>query len=147
MHKVKDMLWTWFLPDAERVIDRNEWMRHGGKWIIFDKKDRIVKLAKKLEPFIDSGEIQSAKYWNKDPSAICVYSLDKDKEKTWEILKKLGAGNSRVWEYDYAWDKNIQAPLDFAYSWFSKFRTILQSYGPVGTLRLIREVLKPRGDD
>lgn len=138
------MLWTWLLPDAEREINRGEWVRHGGKWIIFDSKERLTGLAEKMGPLIDSGEIESAKYWNKDPSAICVYSLDRDKDKTWDILKKLGAGNSKVWEYDYAWDKNIQNPVNFMYSWFSKFRTILQSYGLVGTLELIREILKPK---
>ncbi len=140
------MLWTRLLPDVPEDTDREEWQRHGGKWIIFDRKDRIVRLAKKLEPFIDSGEIKSAKYWNKDPSAINVYSLDRDKNKTWEILKKLGAGNSKVWEYDYALDKNILDPVSFMYSWFSKFRTIFQSYGLIGALALIREVLKPKRD-
>jgi hypothetical protein len=146
MHEVKDMLWTWLLPDAEREIKREEWARHGGKWIIFDSKEGIIKLAAKLGPPIDSGEIESAKYWNKDPGAICVYSLDRDKDKVLDILKKFGAGNDKVWEYDYAWDKNIQNPVNFMYSWFSKFRTILQSYGLVGTLQLIREILKPKQD-
>ncbi len=140
------MLWTWLLPDARRDIDREEWVSHGGKWIIFDRKDRLVALAEKLEPLIDSGEIGSAKYWNEDPSAICVYSLDREKERVWEILKGLGAGSDKVWEYDYAWDKNIQNPVNFMYSWFSKFRTILQSYGLAGTLRLIKEILRPRRD-
>ncbi len=144
MHEVKDMLWTWLLPDTRREIDREEWMRHGGKWIIFDRKDRIAALSEKLRPLIDSGEIESAKYWNEDPSAICVYSLDREKERVWEILRGLGAGNDKVWEYDYAWDKNIQSPVNFMYSWFSKFRTIFQSYGLAGTLRLIKEVLRPR---
>jgi hypothetical protein len=146
MHEVKDMLWTWLLPDARREINREEWIRQGGKWIIFDSKARIINLAEKLAPSIDSGEIESAKYWNKDPGAICVYSLDRDKDKIWDILKKLGAGNDKVWEYDYAWDKNIQNPVNFMYSWFSKIRTILQSYGLVGTLQLIREILKPKQD-
>jgi hypothetical protein len=146
MHEVKDMLWTWLLPDAKREINREEWIRQGGKWIIFDSKARIINLAEKLAPSIDSGEIESAKYWNKDPGAICVYSLDRDKDKIWDILKKLGAGNNKVWEYDYAWDKNIQNPVNFMYSWFSKIRTILQSYGLVGTLRLIKEILKPKQD-
>lgn len=144
MHEAKDILWTWLFPDARRDIDREEWIRHGGKWILFDRKDRILRLAKKLEPMIDSGEIERAKCWNKDPSAICVYSLDRDKEKIWEILKGLGAGNNMVWEYDYAWDKNIKNPVNFMYSWFSKFRTILQSYGLAGTLQLIKELLKPK---
>jgi hypothetical protein len=146
MHEVKDMLWTWLLPDAKREINREEWIRQGGKWIIFDSKARIINLSEKLAPSIDSGEIESAKYWNKDPGAICVYSLDRDKDKIWDILKKLGAGNDKVWEYDYAWDKNIQNPVNFMYSWFSKIRTILQSYGLVGTLQLIREILKPKQD-
>jgi len=146
MYEVRDMLWTWLLPDIRRNMDRQEWIKNGGKWIIFDKKNRIVTLAGRLGPLIDSGEIESAKYWNKDPSAICVYSLDRDKEKTWDILRGLGAGKDRVWEYDYAWDKNISNPAVFIYSWFSKFRTILQSYGVAGTLQLIKEVLKPKQD-
>jgi hypothetical protein len=144
MHEVKDRLWTWLLPDARRDIDREEWGRHGGKWIIFDRKERIRILAEKLGPLIDSGKIESAKYWNKDPGAICVYSLDRDRQKIWAILKGLGAGNDKVWEYDYAWDKNIRKPIDFMYSWCSKFKTILRSYGLAGTLRLIKEILKPK---
>lgn len=146
MRTAKDLLWTWLIPDTAREVDRENWLRHGGKWIIFDRKEKIVDLAERLGPLIDSGEIESAKYWNEDPSAICVYSLDTDREKTWEILKRLGAAGSKVWEYDYAWDKNISKPLDFAFSWFSKFRTILQSYGLCGTVELIREVLKPKGE-
>jgi hypothetical protein len=144
MYKTKDILWTRLLPDLPREIDREEWISHGGKWIIFDRKERIVRLAEKLGPLIDSGEIESAKYWNEDPSAICVYSMDRERERVWEVLKGLGAGDSKVWEYDYAMDKNIRRPADFLYSWFSKFRTILQSYGVFGTLRLIREILRPR---
>jgi hypothetical protein len=142
MKTVKDKIWTWFLPDVEREINRDEWFRHGGKWIIFDGREKIVKLSDNLAPFIDSGEIKSAKYWNGDPSAINVYSLDRDKDKTWRILKKLGARDCRVWEYDYAWDKNIKNPFNFIYSWSSKFRTILKSYGIKGTLDLIRDLFK-----
>jgi len=132
------------MPDLPESTGREEWIRHGGKWIIFDRKERIINIAERLAPFIDTGKIKSAKYWNEDPSAICVYSFDRDREEIWDILKGLGAGESRVWEYDYAWNKNLKKPLEFAYSWLSKFRTILQSYGIAGTLRLIREVLGPR---
>lgn len=146
MHRAKDMLWIRLIPDAGREIDREEWFRHGGKWIIFDRMERIRALAEKLGPLIDSGKIEGAKYWNKDPSALCVYSLDRDREKVWDVLSELGAGNDKVWEYDYAWNRNIREPVTFLYSWFSKFRTILQSYGLSGTLRLIKEILKPKGD-
>lgn len=140
MRIVKDRLWTWLLPDHERGFDRDEWVSHGGKWIIFDRGDKIVALGDKLRPLIDAGEIRSAKYWNGDPSAINVYSLDGERDRTWDILKDLGSGGARVWEYDYAWCKNAMSPTDFLFSWFSKFRTILQSYGFAGTLKLIREL-------
>lgn len=143
MRTIRDLLWTWLLPDIPHDIDEKEWIRKGGKWIIFDRKEKIKRLAEGLGPYIDSGLIRSAKYWNKDPSAICVYSFDYEREMTWEILQKLGAGSHSVWEYDYAWDRNILKPFDFIYSWYSKFRTILQSYGIIGSLRLIRDILKP----
>lgn len=142
MRIFKDKLWTWLIPDGERDIDMDVWSRHGGKWIVFDGADDITALGERLKPYIDSGVIRSAKYWNGNPSAINVYSLDSERERTWNILKDLGAGNARVWEYDYAWCKNAMSPVDFLYSWFSKFRTILQSYGFSGTLKLIRELFQ-----
>ena len=138
----KDMLWTWVMPDAPKAADMELWRRHGGKWIVFASKAKTEKLARKLVPFIENGDVEGAKYWNRDPGAINVYCLDSDSGKVSAILDKLGAGQRRVWEYDYAWDKNIRRPLDFAFSWTAKFRTILESYGLAGTLGLIREVLK-----
>jgi hypothetical protein len=143
MRKAEDLLWIWLLPDAPRETDREVWREHGGKWIIFDRKDRIERLASHLAPLIDSDEIRSAKYWKKDPSAICVYSLDRERDKVLAILSRLDAAGSRVWEYDYATDKNIRDPFTFLYSWYSKLTTILRSYGVRGTLALIREILKP----
>ena len=60
------------MPDEPDESDRSTWFRSGGKWIVFDDEDRIKNLAKKLEPYIDAGEIKSAKYWNGNPSAITV---------------------------------------------------------------------------
>ena len=144
MKTSKDLLWTRLLPDEPRTIDRKEWMRRGGKWIVFDSGDMIEALAGKLAPFIDSGAIESAKLWNGDPSAINVYSLDRDRWTVREILKRLGARYVLVWEYDYALGRNLFHPLTFVYSWFSKFRTILASYGLAGTVRLLKEALKQK---
>jgi hypothetical protein len=144
MRKAKDLLWTWLIPEEARNPEHAEWVRHGGKWIIFDRRERIVDLAERLGPHLESGEVEGAKYWNEDPSAICVYSLDRDRERVGALLDSLGAGRDRVWEYDYAWDKNIRSPLTFFYSWFSKITTILRSYGISGTLRLIAEILRPK---
>jgi len=140
----KDILWTWLFPDEPRRFDRAGWVRSGGKWIVFDDRKAIETLAEKLAPFIESVEIASAKYWNGDPSAINVYSLDCDRGKVRAILKGAGAAYVLVWEYDYALGKNLLRPLTFAYSWFSKFRTILASYGLAGSLRLLKKVLAQR---
>jgi hypothetical protein len=142
MRQIKDDIWIRLLPDIQREIDISTWSRSGGKWIVFDDEDRIKDLAGKLAPFIDAGEVESAKYWNGNPSAINVYSLDRDRWKTRKILKDLGARYVLIWEYDYALDKNLLSPFTFAYSWFSKFKTILQSRGIAGSMQLLKEVLK-----
>ncbi len=144
MRQTKDEIWTWLLPDIPRNIDSSAWVRSGGKWIVFDDEDRIKDLAEKLAPFIDAGEIESAKYWNGNPSAINVYSLDRDRWKIKKILKNLGARYVLVWEYDYALDKNMLSPFTFAYSWFSKFRTIFQSRGIMENMQLLKEALKQK---
>jgi len=147
MRIIKDSIWTWLMPDMPRVIDGRTWTHSGGKWIVFDREERIKEIAGKLAPHIDSGEIESGKYWNGDPSAINVYSLDWDREKTRKILTDLGVLQAMVWEYDYEWRKNLRSPLSFTYSWLSKFKTIVQSRGICGTLRLVRDVLKPHKYD
>jgi hypothetical protein len=144
MRQIKDDIWTRLLPDTERPIDQWTWVRNGGKWIVFDDGDRIEELAGRLAPFIDAGEVESAKYWNGHPGAINVYSLDRDRWKTRKILKDLGARYVLVWEYDYALGKNLRSPLTFAYSWFSKFRTILKSRGFAGSLKLLKEALRQK---
>jgi hypothetical protein len=140
MRIVKDNIWTWFLPDNERSVNQHLWFDYGGKWLIFDNWDKILMLAHKLEAAIDSGEIESAKIWNGDPSAINVYSLDRDSKKVEVILDHFGAKRHKVWEYDYAWDKNIKKPIDFLYSWSSKFLTILRSKGVRGAVQLFKDL-------
>ena len=142
MHIVKDIIWTWLLSDNERPIIRELWFDHGGKWLIFDRKKKIMELAHQMEPFIDSGDIESAKCWNGDPSAINVYSLDCNREKVKKILEISGARQRKAWEYDYAWKKNLRRPVDFLYSGSSKFMTILKSYGLKGAYHLFKEALK-----
>lgn len=146
MKKVESAMWVWLLPEEREWAAGEEWARHGGKWIVFDTREHIEALAARLGPFIDSGEIAGGKFWNGDPSGLNVYSLDSDRDRVRKILADLDAGNSMAWEYDYAWDKNLRAPFSFLYSWCSKFRTILQSYGVGGAFRLMKAALQERGD-
>lgn len=144
MHEARDLLWTWLVPDMPKDSAHHEWTRHGGKWIIFDAKEKITSLAGSLGPHLDAGAVEGGKYWNGDPSALCVYSLDRDRERVAALLDSLDAGKDRVWEYDYALEKNIRSPLTFLYSWYAKLLTILRSYGIAGTVILITEILRPR---
>jgi hypothetical protein len=114
---------------------------------VFEDRKAIEALAEKRAPFIDAGKIASAKYWNGDPSAINVYSLDRDREKVRALLKEAEARYVLVWEYDYALGKNLRSPFTFAYSWFSKFRTILASYGLAGSIQLVKKVLSQRREE
>ena len=58
MRKKTDLLWTWLIPEGERNPDRSVWMRHGGKWIIFDSLKNVVELAERLSPCLESGEVE-----------------------------------------------------------------------------------------
>lgn len=91
--------WIWILPSQRRELPK-EWATRGGKWLIFDKRENLEKLAEKLEPYVESGLIHSAKYAPEENSVMCVYCLDYEKEKVWEILQKLGV-QRRIWKYDY----------------------------------------------
>ncbi|MDX1762931.1 MAG: hypothetical protein R3231_01285 [bacterium] len=138
---VNSQFWTGTLPDREQEMDPPLWRAQGGKRIVFDDKANIEILSKKRAPFIQSGQVDSAKYWNRDPSAICVYSLDREKEQVARILVRLGTSRYRAWQVDYAGDKNLQQPLNLVYSQLSKFRTILKSDGCAGTLGLMQAFL------
>ena len=134
----------WLSPDGGSRPPGPEWSRHGGKWILFAGLAEIESLAGRLAPYIDRGEIPGAKYWNGDPSAINVYSLDRDKGRSAEILEEAGAPGYKVWEYDHAWDKNLANPCAFLYSQTSKLSTILESQGLRGALELAGELLRGR---
>jgi len=144
MRRRTDPIWTWLSPDAGDRAPGPDWFRHGGKWIVFDTLARIESLAGRLARYIDAGEIPGAKYWNGDPSAINVYSLDRDRRRSAEILRDLDATGHKVWEYDYAWDKNLAHPCTFLYSQTSKLWTIARSKGLTGTLDLAAEALRRR---
>lgn len=130
----KTEFWTWVLPGKQR--EPKDWEEYGGKWIVFNKKERMEKLAKQLEPYVERGEIESAKYWNWDTSALCVYCLDKDRDRVKLILSEHGF-KPRVWDYDYAHLKNITRPLNWTVSHFSKLWVLLRSFGVRGTLRFL----------
>lgn len=83
-----------------------EYLGHFGKWLIFSQDSVIFEeLAIKIDPYVESGDIDSAKYNRKpglpgsDSVVMCVYCDDREREKVWEILRTLGV-TKRIWKYD-----------------------------------------------
>jgi hypothetical protein len=58
-------------------------------------------------------------------------------------VESCGAKRLKVWEYDYAWGKNVARPMDFIYSWASKFITIYKSISIRGAIQLFKDSLNP----
>lgn len=138
----EDFFWRWIFrekkerEEAEKKAQSTEWEESGGKWLVYADKEKIEKAEKEIEKFVEKGEIEAAKYWKlSKPSALCVYSLDKDREKTRKILLSMNLKPS-VWEYDYARSKNIWRPR-FWLSAFRKLRILISTFGIFGTIKFI----------
>lgn len=133
---LKRPVWTYILPGQPRA-ELKGWTEEGGKWLVYGSLNRIEELAHGVEHYVESGEIVSAKYWNASDkrSAMCVYSLDSERDRTRAVLTVLGF-KPTAWEYDYARRKNWTR-FEFFVSAFYKLRILLTSFGIRGTLRFI----------
>ena len=107
MRTVRKFPFTYCLPEAANQryeqLGSAEWRRHGGRWVIFNRRARVDEWIARLEPYIDSGEIREAKFYTGftgDPSALIVYTLDEEGEDAWILLQALGVEGRRLWEYE-----------------------------------------------
>jgi len=104
--------WIRILPSSRPPFKRvyqtdEEYFEHYGKWMTFRRDPNIFdELARKIEPYIERGEIDLAKY-NRKPSLPCydtvvmfVYCDDRDKEEVRKILNKFGVTG---WRWKYEW--------------------------------------------
>ena len=132
---IKKPIWTWIVPKREDE-ELPLWKEHGGKWLVYGGLSEMERLAGEIDRLVESRAIVSAKFWNASSvSAMCVYSLYLDREKTKKILLDLGF-RPTAWEYDYARMKNWTRPRFFL-SAFYKLRILLRTFGVFGTLRFI----------
>lgn len=107
MRQVRKFPFTYCLPDSpnERFLElgSEEWRRHGGRWVIFNRRKAVDEWVTALAPYIDSGTIREAKYYSGftgDPSALIVYTLDSELEESSDLLRSLGVRGRSVWEYE-----------------------------------------------
>lgn len=83
-----------------------DYFKHYGKWLIFSREGPYLdELARKLDPYVERGEIDSVKY-NRESSSpdykglvMCVYCDDREKERVWDVLSSLGVAR-RIWKSD-----------------------------------------------
>ncbi len=102
--------WVWIRPSKpqqSKIGWRNdkEYYQHYGKWLVFSR-DRayLEELARKLDPYVEEGKINSAKYSREpapfeDSLVMCVYCDDRKREDVWKILQNLGV-TRRIWKYE-----------------------------------------------
>lgn len=131
----KTPIWTWILPDNQ-TEESSSWKENGGKWLVYGSLDEMEGLSSDLDRHIQMGDIVSAKFWNaSETSAMCVYSLDRDRDRTKHALMGLGF-RPTAWEYDYARKKNWTRPRFFL-SAFHKSLILVRTFGVFGALRFI----------
>ncbi len=107
MRQLRKFPFTFCFPDEPnerfRELGSSRWRRHGGRWVIFNRRPKVDQWVAKIAPYIDSGEIREAKFYSGftgDPSALIVYTLDTEQDSSWELLSGLGVEGRRIWEYE-----------------------------------------------
>ncbi|RMF88959.1 MAG: hypothetical protein D6733_07405 [Methanobacteriota archaeon] len=136
----KTPIWTWIIPGEPRAEDEAEWFERGGKWLVYGGLSEMEALAERIEGYVEAGEVVSAKYWNaSETSAMCIYSLDRDRRQTLSIIRRMGF-EPTAWEYDYGRCRNWRRP-SFLLSALYKLRILLRTFGPIGALRFIFSAL------
>jgi hypothetical protein len=101
--------WVWVLPSKSRLArgEKSDYLLHYGKWLIFTRRrEYLEELAKKLDPYVEEGKIDSAKYcrepapWAKK-MVMCVYCDDRKRDEVRKILHELGVDTRNMrWKYE-----------------------------------------------
>jgi hypothetical protein len=90
-------------------LSEEEYLEHYGKWLISGSKGYIESLARLIDPLVEGGQIDSAKYSKKEPRTdpfpdkrdyvMCVYSDDRERDRVKRLLESLGV-ERMTWKYD-----------------------------------------------
>jgi len=103
--------WVHIVPSKERPLklSEEEYLEHYGKWLIFGPKEYVENLAIQIDPLVEGGEIDHAKYCKSEPGfdpfpkrkgyVLCVYCDDGEKDRVRKLLEKLGVKDME-WKYD-----------------------------------------------
>ena len=99
---------NWKFPIAYKgkILTKEEYNEHWGKWVILDTIEELDKLAKELDPYVEDRSIQGIKYsrspedvFGIDECVMCIFCDDREKEDVWRIFSKYGV-KVKAWVYD-----------------------------------------------
>ena len=99
---------NWKFPIAYKgkLLSKEEYHEHWGKWVILDSKEKLDKLAEKLNQYVENRTIQGIKYskspedvFGLDECVMCVFCDERERDEVWEILAKAGV-KIKAWVYD-----------------------------------------------
>ena len=98
-----------------KVVTKEEYLEHWGKWVIMDDKEQLDELAQDLDIAVEFGWIPQIKYSRRPPSELgidkCVMVVFCDDRERGEILQFLQAAGvmPQGWEYAREMVKGWQA--------------------------------------
>lgn len=95
-----------YIAYKDKELTNQEYLEHWGKWLVLGHISKHDKLAKKLDPHIESGLIACLKYDRRPLTHLglheCIMSVfcyDLNRDKVWELLKEQGE-RLKAWIYD-----------------------------------------------
>ena len=98
----------WYFPIAYKgkMLLRDEYLEHWGKWIISERRETLDELAAKLDPYVESRVIQSIKYdrspqtiFGLEECAMLAFCDDRERDEVWNILSSFGL-TLKAWVYE-----------------------------------------------
>lgn len=103
-----DPYWVHIIPERHGYQSACD-LEHYGKWLIYGSRERMESLARALNSFVESGQMDQAKYTKRDPTTdplpnrkmhvMCVYCDDRKRNDAWKILEGIGV-KRKVWKYE-----------------------------------------------
>ena len=99
---------NWKFPIAYKgkILSKEEYREHWGKWVIMGTRKELDDYALKLDSYVEDRTIQGIKY-TKEAEAIfglcecvmCVFCDDRERKDVWKVLSGAGV-KIKVWVYD-----------------------------------------------
>jgi len=95
-----------YIAYRNKRLTNKEYLEHWGKWVHLDDKEKIHEIARKLDTYVEEGNIPCIKF-DRDPQkwaamdqcVLCVYCDDRQRDEVWQILSSVGV-KTKAWSYD-----------------------------------------------